>query len=139
MYFLVRAQQLLVHLASTQTHARCLDAEETFLPAEKRFGFVESRFADKDSKCFSVRFAFTRVTELEQRADAAVDAATIRIDLLEVFYPVATFADGCFVTDGQSQQGLQFADTQVFPERSRIGRQTDQCCNRTLIGEAGVV
>ena len=106
MYFLVRAQQLLVHLASTQTHAWCLDAEETFLPAEERFGVVEYRFADEDLKRFSVRFAFARVVEFEQRVDATVDAATIGIDLLEVFYPVASFANGFFVPDGQSQQGL---------------------------------
>ena len=100
-----------MHLAALKPCSRRGEVEEAGFAAEQGLGLLQRGVAVEFFQ--SVR---GRVIQLAQGFDAAIGALALRIDLSEMSNPVAAFADGLGVADGQCQQGFQLADTQFFPE-----------------------
>jgi hypothetical protein len=67
------------------------------------------------------------VLHFEQGFDGAIGAVMVGLGLGELADPLAVFAVGIDIADGQRSYGLDFADAQGRPDRSGIRRdEADQ-------------
>ena len=76
--------------------------------------------------------------QVHQSLDAAIHAAAIGVELVELADPLAAFDDRIDVADHQREQGLELAHAQLGPERVLARRQADQRRHRALVGELAV-
>jgi hypothetical protein len=129
--FGVFGKQALVLVAAGKIEAGRLHAEEAYFAVDQVAGQIQRVFAiEADER----GFVDIRVVHFEQRGDAPVNAAAAGVDLFKLAYPFAAFENRIGVADSECQQGFQFADAQVGPQRAGIRRKqgTGRAIMKTL-------
>ena len=86
-----------------------------------------------------IRFHVAQIVQIDELLNAGVNDTPLRIQLIEMANPVAAFQRGFSVANGECQQRLELAHTQVGPEGIGVCRHANQQRQRTHIREPGFV